>query len=165
MRHVHAPTCALGAGLALSLALTVPLANGDDRPRTIAPSEIKEGMKGYGLTVFKGMTPERPTSCRASLTRVIFFPEGSRGEPEEMTHFKRGIAILAARHPDVPIVPIFLQGLGRALPRGEGMVVPFMCDMFVGEHLYWGGDEGEFMDRLKRRFETLSREGYRPQWE
>lgn len=59
MRHVHAPTCALGAGLALSLALTVPLANGDDRPRTIAPSEIKEGMKGYGLTVFKGMTPER----------------------------------------------------------------------------------------------------------
>jgi 1-acyl-sn-glycerol-3-phosphate acyltransferase len=96
---------------------------------------------------------------------VIFFPEGSRGEPEEMTGFKRGIAILASRHPDVPIVPIYLQGLGRALPRGEGMVVPFMCDMFVGEHLYWGGDEAEFMERLKRRFETLSREGYRPQWE
>lgn len=96
---------------------------------------------------------------------VIFFPEGSRGEPEEMTGFKRGIAVLAERHPDVPIIPIFLQGLGRALPRGEGMVVPFVCDMFVGEHLYWGGDEDEFMERLKRRFETLSREGYRPQWE
>lgn len=96
---------------------------------------------------------------------VIFFPEGSRGEPEQMTGFKRGIAILASRHPDVPIVPIFLQGLGRALPRGEGKVVPFMCDMFVGEHLYWGGDEAEFMERLKRRFDTLSREGYRPQWE
>lgn len=96
---------------------------------------------------------------------VIFFPEGSRGEPEQMTGFKRGIAILAARHPDVPIVPIFLQGAGRALPKGEGMVVPFLLDMFVGEHLYWGGDEKEFMDRLKRRFDTLSREGYRPQWE
>jgi 1-acyl-sn-glycerol-3-phosphate acyltransferase len=96
---------------------------------------------------------------------VIFFPEGSRGEPEQMTNFKRGIAILASRHPDVPIVPIFLQGAGRALPKGEGMVVPFLLDMFVGEHLYWGGDEAEFMDRLKRRFETLSREGYRPQWE
>ncbi len=96
---------------------------------------------------------------------VIFFPEGSRGEPEQMTDFKRGIAILAARHPDVPIVPIFLQGAGRALPKGEGMVVPFLLDMFVGEHLYWGGDEMEFMERLKRRFETLSREGYRPQWE
>lgn len=96
---------------------------------------------------------------------VIFFPEGSRGEPEQMAQFKRGIAILASRHPDVPIVPIFLQGLGRAMPRGEGMVIPFICDMFVGEHLYWGGDETEFMTRLKRRFETLSREGYKPQWE
>ncbi len=59
MRHVHAPTAALAAGLALSLALTVPMAHGDDKPRTIAPNEIREGMKGYGLTVFKGTTPER----------------------------------------------------------------------------------------------------------
>ncbi len=96
---------------------------------------------------------------------VIFFPEGSRGEPEQMTGFKRGIAILAERHPDVPIVPIFLQGAGRALPKGEGLLVPFLLDMFVGEHLYWGGDEPEFMARLQRRFESLSREGYKPQWE
>lgn len=59
MRHVHAPTCALGAGLALALGFLVPLAHGDDKPRTIAPNEIKEGMKGYGLTVFKGTEPER----------------------------------------------------------------------------------------------------------
>ncbi len=96
---------------------------------------------------------------------VIFFPEGSRGEPEQMTQFKRGIAILAERHPDVPVVPVFLQGLGRALPKGEGLLVPFLCDMYVGEHLYWGGNEEEFMARLLRRFEALSREGYRPQWE
>jgi hypothetical protein len=59
MRHVHAPTAALGAGLALALAFTVPVARGDDKPRTISPAEIKEGMKGYGLTVFKGTEPER----------------------------------------------------------------------------------------------------------
>ena len=96
---------------------------------------------------------------------VIFFPEGSRGEPEEMSRLKRGIAILAERHPDVPIVPVYFQGLGRALPRGEGLLVPFLCDMYVGEHLYWSGDEAEFMTRLARRFESLSREGYKPQWE
>jgi len=96
---------------------------------------------------------------------VIFFPEGSRGEPEQMTSFKRGIAILAERHPDVPVVPVYFQGLGRALPRGEGLLVPFLCDMYVGEHLYWSGDEEEFMKRLVRRFESLSREGYKPQWE
>lgn len=96
---------------------------------------------------------------------VIFFPEGSRGEPEEMAQFKRGIAMLSERHPEVPVVPIYLQGLGRALPRGEGLLVPFLCDLYVGEHLYWGGDEAEFMERLKRRFDALSREGYKPQWE
>jgi len=96
---------------------------------------------------------------------VIFFPEGSRGEPEQMADFKRGIAILSERHPEVPVVPVYFQGLGRALPRGEGLLVPFLCDMFVGEHLYWSGDEGEFMMKLKRRFESLSREGYKPQWE
>jgi 1-acyl-sn-glycerol-3-phosphate acyltransferase len=96
---------------------------------------------------------------------VIFFPEGSRGEPEQMTKFKRGIAILSERHPEVPIVPVYFQGLGRALPRGEGLLVPFLCDMYVGEHLYWNGDEADFMRRLVRRFESLSREGYKPQWE
>lgn len=96
---------------------------------------------------------------------VIFFPEGSRGEPEEMAQFKHGIAILAERHPEVPIVPVYFQGLGRALPRGEGLLVPFLCDMYVGEHLYWGGDSEKFMQRLVRCFEGLSREGYKPQWE
>jgi len=37
----------------------VPLARGDAKTRTIGVDEIKEGMKGYGLTVFKGTAPER----------------------------------------------------------------------------------------------------------
>ncbi len=53
------PLSALTVGLATSLALTVPLARGDAKPKTIAVSEIKDGMKGYGLTVFKGTVPER----------------------------------------------------------------------------------------------------------
>jgi SpoIVB peptidase S55 len=46
-------------GLAVGLAATVPLAHGDARPQTISVDEIKDGMKGYGLTVFKGTEPER----------------------------------------------------------------------------------------------------------
>jgi hypothetical protein len=42
---------ALGAG--------VPLARGDAKPSTIGVDEIRDGMKGYGLTVFRGMVPER----------------------------------------------------------------------------------------------------------
>jgi hypothetical protein len=50
---------ALSAGLVVALGVTVPLARGDAKPATILPAEIKEGMKGYGLTVFHGTEPER----------------------------------------------------------------------------------------------------------
>ena len=39
--------------------MSVPLARGDARASTIGVSEIHEGMKGYGLTVFRGTEPER----------------------------------------------------------------------------------------------------------
>lgn len=52
---LSAAVCGLGLGLIASL----PLARGDAKPPTIGVDEIKEGMKGYGLTVFKGTEPER----------------------------------------------------------------------------------------------------------
>lgn len=96
---------------------------------------------------------------------VIFFPEGSRGEPEQMSQFKSGIAILSERHPQVPIVPVFLRGLGRALPRGEGLLVPFMCELFVGPSLRWTGEKEDFMEELSETMNELSKEGIQPQWE
>jgi hypothetical protein len=50
-------TAAVGAVLALAAA--APLARSDARPLTIPVAEIKAGMKGYGLTVFRGTEPER----------------------------------------------------------------------------------------------------------
>lgn len=50
---------AVAAGLLAGLGLMMPLARGDAKPRTIGVDEIKDGMKGYGLTVFKGTEPER----------------------------------------------------------------------------------------------------------
>jgi SpoIVB peptidase S55 len=50
---------ALSVGLFAGLGLTIPLARGDAKARTISVDEIKDGMKGYGLTVFKGTEPER----------------------------------------------------------------------------------------------------------
>ena len=59
MRTTSALLGALTAGVLVSLGASVPLARGDARPATIPVSEVKDGMKGYGLTVFKGTEPER----------------------------------------------------------------------------------------------------------
>ena len=98
---------------------------------------------------------------------VLFFPEGSRGLPEKMTDFKLGIAKVADRFPDVPIVPIFLHGLGKALPRGEGLLVPFFCDAVVGKPTRkLPGESGPaFVTRLRKEIATLGREIHTWIWE
>jgi 1-acyl-sn-glycerol-3-phosphate acyltransferase len=56
---------------------------------------------------------------------LIVFPEGTRGEPGKMQKFKKGIGIIMAQRPDLPIVPVYMQGMGRLLPKGEAILVPF----------------------------------------
>ena len=59
MRSISALVGALSVGLLVSLGVAVPLAQGEATPATIPVSEVKEGMKGYGLSVFHGTEPER----------------------------------------------------------------------------------------------------------
>lgn len=59
MRKEFLSIAALSVGLFAGLGLSIPLARGDAKPRTISVNEIKDGMKGYGLSVFKGTEPER----------------------------------------------------------------------------------------------------------
>lgn len=96
---------------------------------------------------------------------VIVFPEGGRGEPEKMESFKTGVAHLAKRRPDVPITPVFIHGLGKALPKGEALLVPFFCDIFVGQALKWAGRKGEFMERLNCTMHQLAEEGRFQPWD
>jgi len=96
---------------------------------------------------------------------LIFFPEGTRGKPEQLSNFKAGIAKLAERFPNVPVVPVLLHGLGKALPKGEALLVPFFCDVFIGDSLFWSGDRKVFMQQLEERMEQLANEGRFPAWE
>lgn len=96
---------------------------------------------------------------------LIFFPEGSRGDPEQLTAFKRGIAKLAERHPDVPVTPIFLHGLGKALPKGEALLVPLMLDIFVGDPIHWSGDSDHYMADVRRSIQSLADNAQLPEWD
>jgi 1-acyl-sn-glycerol-3-phosphate acyltransferase len=95
---------------------------------------------------------------------VLLFPEGTRGEPEHLNHFKSGIAHVAKQHPDIPVIPVFVHGAGKALPRGEAILVPFFCDIFVGEPMLWCEARSKFMDALEQCFHQLAREGDFTPW-
>lgn len=99
--------------------------------------------------------------CDAALARgdiLILFPEGSRGEPEALAEFKSGIAHLARRHPAVPVLPVFMRGLGWALPKGELILVPRFVDVAIGEPLVWQGDKAAYMQALRDRLLALEAE-------
>ena len=89
---------------------------------------------------------------------ILLFPEGTRGEPERMDTFQSGIAHLAKMHPDVPIIPVFMHGLGKALHKGEAILVPFFCDVFVGKPLQHHSDKKSLMEELQQSMDHLAQE-------
>lgn len=106
--------------------------------------------------------------CYAALDAgkiLILFPEGTRGEPEKLSQFKKGVARLAAHAPQAPVTPVFIYGLGKALPRDEIILVPFFCDVFVGEKMPVHADKNIFMQDLNTRFTALAAEGAFKPWE
>ncbi len=107
----------------------------------------------------RGMDPL--AACSSALTQgdiLILYPEGTRGEPEELGAFKSGIAHLAARCPEAQTIPVYMKGLGKALPKGEGLLVPFFCDVFVGEALRCDGNRRTYMASLQAAYEALAQE-------
>ena len=48
--------------------------------------------------------------------------------------------------------------LGKALPKGEALLVPFFCDMFVGEPIEKGLGKKDFMARLSQTMSDLKAE-------
>jgi 1-acyl-sn-glycerol-3-phosphate acyltransferase len=64
---------------------------------------------------------------------LIFFPEGSRGEPEQMQAFKKGIGVLLQKFPHIPFIPVYLKGMGKILPKGSILPVPYDAQVYFGE--------------------------------
>jgi len=106
--------------------------------------------------------------CYAALEAgqiLILFPEGTRGEPEQLAPFRGGVAKLAGKYPEVPVIPVFMHGLGKALPRGEGLLVPFMLDIYVGAPLSGRDRHDDFLAALRERIETLAASHHTAAWD
>jgi 1-acyl-sn-glycerol-3-phosphate acyltransferase len=98
--------------------------------------------------------------CYRALERgeiLLIFPEGSRGEPEKMAELKSGISYIAKRFPTVPVIPVFMRGLGKSMGKGTFIPIPFFVDVFVGRAISWTGEKNSFMDRLREAFAHLQK--------
>ena len=67
---------------------------------------------------------------------IVIFPEGSRGEAGVITDFKKGIAILLQENPNIPFVPVYLDGFGRVLPKDKTLIIPLICKVRFGEPVF-----------------------------
>lgn len=95
---------------------------------------------------------------------VIMFPEGSRGNPEQMQPLKYGIAKLMELYPQSVLTPVYMHGLGKSLPRGQNYLVPFICDINVGEQIVWREDKSQVISDLEKSFIQLADEINPKEW-
>jgi 1-acyl-sn-glycerol-3-phosphate acyltransferase len=87
---------------------------------------------------------------------VIIFPEGTRGEAGRMQVFKTGVGRLAAEFPEVPVVPVFLSGPERALPKTRSLLIPVWNHVRVGRPRFYRGTVRGFTHELEAAVRSLA---------
>ena len=93
---------------------------------------------------------------------LVLFPEGSRGKPGVMTDFKKGIAFLLKENPNVPFVPVYLDGFGRVLPKDKIIIVPLVCKVRFGEPLFPKNDNTDsILEEVKEAILRLKKKDER----
>lgn len=82
---------------------------------------------------------------------LIFFPEGSRGDPGVVAPFRPGIGRLVRAIPGLEVVPVFMAGPERIWPRGAALPLPLPVDVNVGKPRSYPAelDPREIADRVR----------------
>ena len=111
----------------------------DDRPLMRAVKKLR-----YGITVLIGniFTLPRSVALRRVLRHmqwlaerkwsILIYPEGERSDSDELLPFEPGVAMLAS-YLHLQVVPIWIDGTERMLPRTAGMVRPGVVRIRFGE--------------------------------
>lgn len=89
---------------------------------------------------------------------LIIFPEGTRGREALPGPFKSGLWHLGERFPAVELVPVYLENLHRAMPKGVSLPVPFTCTVRFGAPLarVAGEDKVSFLERARQAVVALA---------
>jgi len=86
---------------------------------------------------------------------LILFPEGTRGSGEDLGRFHTGAAHLVEKCPEVPVIPVYLVNMGRSLPKGEWIPVPFFCEVRIGAPQKYQGNCREITAAIEATVRNL----------
>lgn len=89
---------------------------------------------------------------------LIFFPEGTRNLGDDLLPFKTGLYHIAKAFPDVDLIPVWIENLGRVMPKGVFVPVPLLCSLTFGEALHLQADEERqsFLTRCRSQLLALA---------
>ncbi|MFG0247948.1 MAG: lysophospholipid acyltransferase family protein [Phycisphaeraceae bacterium JB051] len=88
---------------------------------------------------------------------IIIFPEGTRGNGEQIKKFQTGIYHIVKDRPQFKLMPIYLDNLSRSLPKGEFLPIPILGSATFGIpiELQTHESKNEFVQRAQQSIETL----------
>ncbi len=146
------------------------------KTRPVAGSDywLSSRLKAFiGKDVFKAVLIDRnkttrkenPIEIMSSAIKkgdsLILFPEGTRNTTDEaLLPFKPGLYHLASQHPDVELVPTWIDNLTSVMPKGEIIPVPLLCTVSFGTPVYIkdGEEKSAFLKRLEMALIALKDE-------
>lgn len=112
----------------------------------------------FGKTTKEELFKEINETLRSGES-IIIYPEGTRGEDSTINEFKTGVAHLAQMNPDVNIVPFYINGPDRILPKGTFLWVPFIADVYAAEPIKYDGSPTKvFTEKIKEAVTRLKEE-------
>lgn len=140
---------------ALIWAVLPPALRARTRPVAGADYWEKGALRSYiGRKVVRAVLIEREREKRtadpiaqmgavlAAGESLILFPEGTRNLTDAaLLPFKSGLYHLGKAHPEVPLIPAWIDNLHRVLPKGEMLPIPLLCTVHFGPAIAVGADE------------------------
>lgn len=161
----HLDTVTLWAALPPELrALTHPVAaadywGGDRLRRHIAIDVLNAVLIDRKGTGHAGGGPLEPLrKVLAAGESLIIFPEGTRAAERLPGPFKSGLYHLATEFAGAELVPVYLDNMRRALPKGSFFPVPISCAVRFGTPLTItpGEPKAAFLDRAREAVVALA---------
>ncbi len=154
----HADFALIWASLPAELRrLTRPVAGADYwNASALKRYIIHEVLRGVVIERSREGSTVEPVDVMAAAVHagdsLIIFPEGTRNTTDELLlPMKSGIYHLAQQCPQVELVPVWMNNLGRLLPKGEIVPVPLLCSISFGTPLQLQPDEDKdaFLIRVR----------------